>query len=214
MKNLKTWWKKVINSRFLAVLGGATFLLLGGYAVTTMAQAQGVPYTVVSTDTINSLQSQINALASRVSTLEAQVNNFHYKPIPQPVTTTYPTTVTTYPTYSSYPTYSNYPTTVTQTNAVGPQGQPVINGPTVIDQNGGTYVAGFDIYFTGRGFAPFEQVLVMRGGVTVGHTTADAGGNISTSGVLLPLGASTYTFTGQTSGVSSSATVYGATSVT
>jgi hypothetical protein len=193
MKDIrKQMWQRIIDSRFLAGFGIVVLMFVSGLAISSLAQAQGVTYTFASISDINALQEQINALNNRVAALEAR-SGFQYSPPPTPI-----------------------PQPVTNPNPVQP-GQPGIpntgggttSGPAVIDQNGGTYAGGFDIYFTGRGFEPYEQVLVMRNGSTVGHTNADAGGNISTSGVFLPYGTSTFSFTGQSSGASVSAVVNG-----
>ncbi len=88
-------------------------------------------------------------------------------------------------------------------------GQGGTYGPAVIDQDGGSYNSGWDIYFTGRGFAPYEVVRITMDGTFVGTVQADPSGNISSKGIYLSYGTHTATFVGQTSGVSVTAVVHG-----
>ena len=204
----RTLWQKIINSRFLAGIGVIALFLVGGATISSLAEAQSPIYTttsVVVTNEINSLQQQINSMHNRVSTLEREMREVRNRPRPstvvaqRPVTPTYPIIhpVTTNPNYNY-----NYNTN-----------PPVVAQPVVIDQNGGTYVAGWDIYFTGRGFTPNEQILITRNGSVVGRATTDGAGGFSASGVFLPLGTHTFVFTGQNSSVTAVASVQGANSV-
>jgi hypothetical protein len=189
----KELWQRIVDSRFLTGFGIVVLMFASGLAISSFAQAQGVTYTFASTSDINALQQQINALNNRVAALESRIVALQNAP-----------SQVTYTTYPATPTHPVTQPTIPNTGTGGAS-----YGPAVIDQNGGTYAGGFDIYFTGRGFQPYEQVLVMRGGTTVGHTNADAGGNISSSGVFLPYGTNTFTFVGQTSGASVFAVVTG-----
>lgn len=73
-----------------------------------------------------------------------------------------------------------------------------------------TPAAGSSFTVTGSGFQPGETVTVrLRGGATLGTTTADAGGNFSLR-VTLPAGVTgtqTIVSTGETSGATSSITI-------
>jgi len=204
----RTLWQRIINSRFLAGVGVVALFLVGGATISSFAEAQSPVYTttsVVVTNEINSLQQQINSLHNRVSTLETQMRGLQYT-APRPSTvTTRATTVT--------PTYPIIQPVTTNTTYYGNYNPPIVARPVVIDQNGGTYVAGYDIYFTGRGFTPNETIFITRNGSLVGQATADAGGNFAASGVFLPLGSSTFSFTGQTSSVTAVASVQGSTTV-
>lgn len=193
-ERLEEWSQAIAKSRFLMALGLIALIFLSGSLISSK-EVQATNYTPASVADINSLQGQINALTNRVAALEARISILERGAVPQPVTPT------------PAPGYS-YPPAIPNTG-----GSAVTNGPAIVDQDGGTYVAGFDLYFTGRGFAPNEQVLISRNGVSVGYVTADAGGNIATRGILLPSGMSTFTFTGQSSGVAVSATVRGASDV-
>lgn len=196
MEKTTQLWQKIIHSRALAGVGIAVLLLAGGFGITRVASAQSANY-LIPASTLSLMQQQIQNLTDRVTSLENEVRLLQNgRPVIQPVANnpvipTNPSYIYTYP----GPASTQAPSAV------------------VIDQNGGSYVAGFDIYITGRGFLPNEQLLVTRNGIVVGHTTVDAGGNFSTSGIMLPLGTSMFTFTGQTSGISAVATVNGVANV-
>src|SRR6185369_17876095 len=93
---------------------------------------------------------------------------------PPRTSTTYvaPRTTTTavYVPPTTYNTTYSYPATQQQVTYNYPPAATVAapTRPLVIDQNGGTYQANWDIYFTGRGFVPGEQVLITRNGAVVG----------------------------------------------
>lgn len=182
--------------------------LVGGATISSFAEAQSPVYTtttVVAMNEINSLQQQINSMHNRVSTLEREMREVQNRP--RPVTVVAPT----------YPTIPNTGVTwpPAQTTTTYPVVEPVMTNSArvVIDQNGGTFTQGWNIYFTGRGFSPNEQILITRNGSVVGRATIDGAGGFAASGVFLPLGTHTFVFTGQNSSVSAVASVQGATSV-
>jgi hypothetical protein len=232
MTQPQTFWVRIMNSRFLAVIGIVALFFVGGAVASSMAQAQS--YTTatatVSTTDLTLMQQQIQALNNRVSILENQMRAL-LGAAPRQTTAYVPPRQTTYtapaPSYTAASTYSATvysPTTAnpiytTTTYPNYPTIQPVtvnntvVARPVTIDQNGGTYVGGFDMYFTGRGFTPYEQILISRNGIVVGHATVDPGGSFSSGGVFLPYGTNTFTFAGQTSGVNSVATVLGVNNV-
>ncbi|MBX4191869.1 hypothetical protein KW798_00035 [Candidatus Parcubacteria bacterium] len=78
-----------------------------------------------------------------------------------------------------------------------------------IDQDGQRVRADRHTDFVGRGFGIEESVSVDLDGSTIGSAHADGGGNFSTGSMNAPStpGTHTYTFTGQTSGITSSATI-------
>jgi hypothetical protein len=220
-EHTQTLWYRISNSRLLASIGVVAILLVGGFTITSLASAQGVTYTTLTTLDLTTIRNQIQSLFNRVATLETQVRVLQSAPRqtltsavitnPPVPTPTYVNTINTgYPIYPTYnpPTYPTYPNIQPVTNT-----GTVVNRPVIIDQNGGTYVEGFDIYFTGRGFTPYEQILITRNGQLVGHVNSDASGNISSGGVFLPLGTHAFVFSGQTSGVVAVATVRGVDSV-
>lgn len=81
--------------------------------------------------------------------------------------------------------------------------------PAVIDQNGATVEVGRSINFLGHQFGREEDVAVTNSGTFVKRVHADGGGNFSTGSMSVPNipGTYTYTFTGQESGRSASATI-------
>lgn len=199
----RTLWQKIINSRLLAGVGVVALFLAGGATLSKLAEAQAPAYSAYTaatgtfTNELNSLQQQISSLHNRVSTLETQMREVQNRPRPSALT---PPTVTA-PNFVT-PTYPIIQPVLTNTNTVAAR-------PVVIDQNGGTYIAGFDIYFTGRGFTPNETIFITRNGALVGQAIADTSGNFSANGVFLPFGPTTFVFTGQTSSVSAVASVRG-----
>lgn len=215
MAQPRTLWSTIVNSRLLAGIGVLALLITGGITISSLASAQGVTYTTITTTDVQSLQQQINSLHNRVTTLENRVATLEaqVRTLVAPRQTyvppkTIPTTPTTRQTYTSPPIYTTTtypviePVTTGYNTAVG-------TGRVVIDQNGGRYVEGYTLYFTGRGFAPNEQILISRNGVVVGHAMTDGAGGFSSNGVFLPLGTNSYVFSGQSSGVSAVATVRG-----
>lgn len=207
-------WSTIVNSRLLAGIGVLALLIAGGVTISSFASAQGVTYTTITTTDVQSLQQQINSLHNRVTTLENRVTTLEtqvraligtprqtYVP-PKTVPTTARQTYTSSPVYTTttYPVIE--PVTTGYNTAVG-------TGRVVIDQHGGRYLEGYDLFFTGRGFGPNEQILISRNGIVVGHATADGSGGFSSNGVFLPFGTSSFVFSGQSSGVSAVATVRG-----
>lgn len=210
-------WNRIIRSRALAGIGVVALFFVGGGILSSLASAQGVTYTTITTADVNSIQQQINGIHNRVTSLESRVNTLETqvrslqadrqsvivpKKVPVVPYPGYTSTNYSYPTY----TYTSYPIIQPVTTAYDTV---VANSRVVIDQNGGRYLYGYDLYFTGRGFAPNEQIVITRNGVVVGHATADGSGGFSSNGVFLPFGTSAFLFTGQTSGVSVVATVRG-----
>lgn len=82
-------------------------------------------------------------------------------------------------------------------------------GQAVIDQNGGSYNGGWDIFLTGRGFKPYEVLRITMDGSLVGTMQADPSGNFSSKGIYLSIGTHTFTVTGQSSGITATAVVHG-----
>lgn len=209
----REFWDTITHSRIMVGIGAVALLLIVGLTVSSLATAQGVTYTTITTSELNSLQQQINGLHNRVTSLESRANTLEaqvrtligtprqtYVP-PRPVPTSRQTytsppiyTTTTYPVIQ--------PVTTGYNTAVGA-------GRVIIDQHGGRYLEGYDLFFTGRGFSSNEQILISRNGIVVGHATADGSGGFSSNGVFLPFGTSSFVFSGQTSGVSAVATVRG-----
>ncbi len=179
-------------------------MLVGGATIASLVEAQTyTTTTVTSSADAASLQQQINGLHNRVSTLETQMREVQKVPRPTVVVPAQPAFPNTGTAPTPAPTTTRYPviTPVTSNNTV------VTTPRIVIDQNGGTFVQGWDIYFTGRGFTPYEQILITRDGTVVGHAVVDGGGSFSSPGVFLPPGTSTFVFTGQSSSVSTVASV-------
>jgi hypothetical protein len=87
----------------------------------------------------------------------------------------------------------------------------VVSDPSsvpIVSEHGQTFNAGFPITFTGSGFGAHEQVVAYQGGVYIGSGTTDAGGHFSVGLRTSPMpGFYSYTFAGQTTGRSASATV-------
>lgn len=81
--------------------------------------------------------------------------------------------------------------------------------PPSIDENGARLNGGWDSYFKGRGFAPYETVLVTSGGYFVTTAQTDVSGSF-TATIRIPEmpGTYVYVFTGQTSGRSAQAVIY------
>lgn len=78
-----------------------------------------------------------------------------------------------------------------------------------VDQQGQTVRAGSSIDFGGHNFGSEEHVLVMLNGTTIGQGFTNLGGGFSTGSMSTPSnpGTYTYTFVGQSSGKSATATI-------
>jgi hypothetical protein len=187
---------RVLKSPLFMWAGIATIIIVAALLLLP-SFSNAATYTGIPVGDFNNLESEIQSLQARVNTLEARVQMLQNQngAVGSVVTPGLPNTgvvnVGTPGTYAPVTTY----------------------GPVIIDQNGGQYNAGWDIFFTGRGFAPNEAVLITSGGSLVGQVRADAGGNISSRGVYLPLGPHTYVFSGQSSGVTAVANVTGVSDV-
>jgi hypothetical protein len=139
-----------------------------------------------STDTttlqneITDLQNQINALKAQVDFLLTTVSNGNTG------------------SNSNGNGGSTGTTTTTTTGSAG------------IDQNGHTVTAGTSIDFGGHGFGSEEHVNVMLDGQKVGEAFTNKAGSFSTGSMSVPNmpgTTSTYTFIGQNSGLSATATI-------
>jgi hypothetical protein len=86
---------------------------------------------------------------------------------------------------------------------------PTTGGSGTIDQNGLNINAGSSLDLSGRNFGHEETVKVTLNGTTVATAHADGGGNFSTGSIAGPTVAGTYvyTFVGQSSGITATATV-------
>jgi hypothetical protein len=86
---------------------------------------------------------------------------------------------------------------------------PGTSGGAMIDQNNFSAGVGSSMDFSGRNFGREEVVNIMLNGSTIGTAHADGGGNFSTGSLQLPLtpGMYTYTFMGQSSGMSAKSVV-------
>ncbi|HEU5114881.1 MAG TPA: hypothetical protein VFT82_03895 [Candidatus Paceibacterota bacterium] len=98
----------------------------------------------------------------------------------------------------------------TSTNASTTASSAATQGAATITPSSSSVRNGSTVDFTGRGFWNNEPVTVMSNGTTIATAQADGGGNFSTGS--LPVyasngGSQTYTFTGQWSGITGSATV-------
>lgn len=183
-----------MKSRFFAGVGALVVMVVAvatAVAFIPTREASAVTYQPVTQVDVTSMRGDIQNLKDRVSTLEARVRNLEAAPQYRSASTIQPTGP-----------YSN-PYQVPQTTVVP------MAGPVVIDQNGGFYQAGWDIYFTGRGFGAYEQVLIFEDGVAVSQIGTDAAGNFRANGIPLTLGTHTFTFTGQSTAASGAATVRG-----
>ena len=111
----------------------------------------------------------------------------------------------------SYPPLPLPPTVCSVAGGVSPPATttPPTTSTGQIDQNGQTVRAGTTIDFSGRNFGHEESVIVSLNGAIVATAHADGGGNFSTGSLSVPttVGTYTYTFTGQTSGITGSATI-------
>lgn len=89
-----------------------------------------------------------------------------------------------------------------------PPGAPDPAGVPVIREHGGTFNAGWTTYFVGRSFGSNEQIFAFFGGAYIGSTETDAGGAFAL-GIPIPSvpGFYTYTFIGQRTGRTASATI-------
>ncbi len=87
---------------------------------------------------------------------------------------------------------------------------PPSSGIGMIDQNNQTVKAGGSIDFGGHNFGREEHVKIMMGGAVVGDAFTNSSGSFSTGSMTLPSTpgtTATYTFSGQTSGITSTATL-------
>jgi hypothetical protein len=82
-------------------------------------------------------------------------------------------------------------------------------GAAMIDQNGTSARAGTGIDFGGHNFGCEEHVSIMLNGTQVGSGFTNRAGGFSTGSMSVPQtpGTYTYTFRGQNSGITGSATV-------
>jgi hypothetical protein len=87
---------------------------------------------------------------------------------------------------------------------------PVTPGAGTIDQNNTTASAGGSIDFGGHNFGREEHVSIKLNGSTVGDAFTNSSGSFSTGALSVPNtpgSTATYTFTGQSSGITSTATL-------
>lgn len=83
-------------------------------------------------------------------------------------------------------------------------------GTAIIEQNGASVRAGTNIDFAGRNFGPEELIMISRGGSPIGRTAfSNLAGSFTTGSITVSTttGSYTYTFVGQESGRSASATI-------
>lgn len=182
--------RKGIALALACFLGASAVLALFiGFAPTGQAQAQTADVPSIDQEIAN-LESRVASLENRLAALEQHEGAERAQPPP-------PAPVASPP--------------------AAPAPAPVVSatGMGRIDQNGGTYNGGWSTFVTGHGFGADEEVTVTSNGSLV--TTAQTGPNGDFSATIpLPAaaGAYIYTFTGQSSGTTASATLYSRRSTT
>ena len=179
-----------------ALVAAGIIVLIG---VIIAALAWVAPAGTANAQSSSSLSDEIANLESQVASLEQDIRTLQSDETQEHAIATAPA-----PAAAAAPAANTSSAAPVVNSSVVPD-----NGPPRIEQNGETLNGGWTTYLVGHGFGAFEQVLVTSGGTPVATASTDGGGTFS-AGVPLPAapGAYTYTFTGESTGLSTSATIY------